>query len=45
MCASLTVAVKAATDILRHEDPYLVAIKEAVPSVKERLRSGTYNKA
>jgi len=33
--------VEAAADTLRHEDPHLVAISKAIPSVNERLRSMT----
>jgi Centromere DNA-binding protein complex CBF3 subunit, domain 2 len=39
--ASFTTAVLAAADTLRHEDPHLVAIEKAIPSVNERLRSMT----
>lgn len=39
--ASFTIAVLAAADTLRYEDPYLVAIAKAIPSVSERLRSIT----
>jgi hypothetical protein len=39
--ASFAIAVEAATDTLCHEDPHLVAIAKAIPSVNERLRSLT----
>ena len=39
--ASFATAVEAATDTLRHEDPHLVVIEKAIPSVNERLRSLT----
>jgi hypothetical protein len=39
--ASFATAVLAAADTLRHEDPHLVAIEKAIPSVSERLRSIT----
>jgi hypothetical protein len=34
-------AVEAAADTIRHEDPHLVAIEKAIPSVNEHLRSIT----
>jgi Centromere DNA-binding protein complex CBF3 subunit, domain 2 len=39
--ASFATAVLAAADTLRHEDPHLVAIEKAIPSVNERLWSMT----
>jgi hypothetical protein len=39
--ASFTTAVLAAADTLQHEDPHLVAIAKAIPSISERLRSIT----
>ena len=39
--ASFAIAVLAAADTFCHEDPHLVAIKKAIPSVNERLRSIT----
>jgi hypothetical protein len=39
--AAFVTAVEAATDTLRHKDLHLVAIKQAIPSVNERLRSMT----
>jgi hypothetical protein len=39
--ASFATAVLAAADTLYHEDPHLVAIEKAIPSVSERLRSIT----
>jgi hypothetical protein len=39
--AVFTRAVEAAADTICHEDPHLVAIKKAIPSVNERLRSTT----
>ena len=39
--ASFAVAVLAAADTVCHEDPHLVAIEKAIPSVNERLRSMT----
>jgi hypothetical protein len=37
--ATFATAVEAAADTLRHEDPHLVAIQKAIPSVNERLRA------
>lgn len=37
--AGFATAVEAAADTIRHEDPHLVAIEKAIPSVNERLRS------
>lgn len=39
--AIFAAAVLAAADTLQHEDPHLVAIAKAIPSVNERLRSLT----
>jgi CBS domain containing-hemolysin-like protein len=39
--AAFATAVEAATDTLRHEDVYLVAIEKAILSVNERLQSIT----
>jgi hypothetical protein len=39
--AAFATAVEAATDTLRYEDPHLVTIEKAIPSVNERLRSIT----
>jgi hypothetical protein len=39
--AGFTTAVLAVADTFRHEDPYLVTIAKAIPSVSKRLRSIT----
>jgi hypothetical protein len=39
--AAFAAAILAAANTLRHEDPHLVAIEKAIPSVNERLRSMT----
>ncbi|KAH8790558.1 hypothetical protein BGZ57DRAFT_753271, partial [Hyaloscypha finlandica] len=39
--ASFAMAVLVAADTLCHEDPHLVVIEKAIPSVNERLRSMT----